>query len=318
MVRALAALSANHCATDVVVVVATVAVARFIAADGAPFAVTLASVGSDLAPLVTVPVLLLGGLAPDHFSRVLLIPHDHDSGILAGDDDGSRRRRFLDNDLLGLRSTLADDDGRRGRVGLGVVFGFLAVALNFDAMRVLVALLDALLDTDLVGVVAVVVMVVVVVSGTLVPVTIGIPWLVDRDARTIFSWVLVALIVHAPAGVGFKSRARSIRGGGATIELEQLAGRAAAVSRPRLLVNLDDAAVIAARIYLVAADGGALVAVLIVGALVAVDAGLAVDVGHGSVQLDDLPRDGSNSWCLCLYCETGAYPEREKKKIRFE
>jgi len=207
---AAAALTTYHGAANVVVVVAAVVIVvpapALISGHGI---VLISAVRADVAALMAVVVLFVVRLplTPDHFAVLFAIAHDHDAGLLARENDGSGWWRFLDDDLLRFWHLLADDDGGGRRVGLGVIFGLLAVALYFVAVIVVEALLKLFLDLDL-----------IVVAGVVraaVPVAVSIVSGHTRAVRLAADISLdIALVIDGARAVAtrFKGRAWPVRG----------------------------------------------------------------------------------------------------------
>jgi hypothetical protein len=154
--------STDNLASDVIIivitVVAVVTTSAVISLNG------VVAVSAGVAVLVAIVILLLRramsvlvsvlsmlpsnynllsfrlSLTDDNYTRLLLLARRN--------DDWSRGRSFLNNDLLWFRRTLSNNYGgwRRRWVVRGVVFRLLAVSLNVTSMGVVDMFLDTLLN----------------------------------------------------------------------------------------------------------------------------------------------------------------------------
>lgn len=220
--------------------------------------------GTDLTAFMSVVVVVLVGATSDYFAVDVSFSDDHGAGLWTVVKDRLGGRGLLDNNLLGLRGLLANDDGGRGGFGMGVVLCLLAIALDIMAAVVFKGLFDAALDTNIVG------------SGAAVPVTLTLDLSCLHDGGT------------GALAVGW------VKVGTGTVDV--VVGYAAArAGEVRASVVLDFYAIIAVAVFganLVAGDGGGFVAVVIV--VLAVGSGRPICVAHAAAL-------SCMCVCVCMY-----------------
>lgn len=149
VIRALTALAADGATVvDIVVfiiiAVVVVATASVVAGHGpvpVAAATIVSTVGGELTVLMTDVVVIFISSIPEH----------HGPGFLAWEDKRVVRWCFLNNNFLWLGGLLPDNDGSGCRVGLGIILGFFAIALDIMAMSVLKLLFHAALDPDVIA-----------------------------------------------------------------------------------------------------------------------------------------------------------------------
>lgn len=213
VVGTVASLTSNDCFLVVVVFLIT-----GVATSPAVIVVlAIVPVAADSLGLTAVIVLILSGVTADHW--LFALSQDDDIGFLAGKNNRSWRRSLLDNDLLGLRSLLSNDDGLgdgRGADG-GVIFGLLTILFDLRAAMIVSVLLDTLLNLNIAILttlyalihddfgVAMVMMVVVVVIPRAVRATVPIAITLNFDDAAVVveaALPLVVLLVDDAARVG--------------------------------------------------------------------------------------------------------------------